>query len=41
VRDHVSRGQAGFARQKWRQAFVDVGIDEPIDTTFADAGKIG
>ena len=41
LRDHVARGEAGLGREERRQAFVDVGIDEPVDAALADAGKIG
>jgi len=41
VRDHVTDERPGFIRKKRRQAFVDVGVDEPVDAALADAGKIG
>ena len=41
VRHHVTRRQTGLARQKRRQAFVDVRVDQAIDPAFAYAGEIG
>ena len=41
VGDHVSRRETGIGAKKGWEAFVDVGVDEAVDTAFADAGEVG
>ncbi len=41
VRHHITRRQAGLARQKRRQSLVDVRVDKTVDPALTNAGEIG
>ena len=41
MRNHEAGGDAGVRARERPAALVDVGVDEPVDTPFADAHQIG